>query len=91
MILTGTAVGIIFPLILFFSQTLSEERKGALAGLASISQFISAALVPTIYEVSFQAGGISMVYQSIFIVCLVFITILIIFGILAKNYIGGKR
>lgn len=85
MLLTGAAVGIFFPYILFHSQTLSKERRGVLAGLASVSQFISVALIPTTYELSFHVGGISTVYYSIFIVFLIFLIVLVIFSISAKK------
>ena len=70
---------------MFYSQTLSKERRGALAGLATAGQFIGIALVPATYQKIFDFGGIAMVYLAILIVSLLF---LIIFLLL---YFIGKR
>ncbi len=66
LIFMGFAGGIMMTLIMFYSQTLSKERRGALAGLTTAFIFIGIALVPSTLEPFFTSGGISMVYVVIF-------------------------
>ncbi|MFX1233918.1 MAG: MFS transporter [Promethearchaeota archaeon] len=81
LIFTGAAGGILIPTMMYYSQTLSKERRGALAGLVTAGQFIGIALVPIIYDVFYHFGGIQMVYFVVLIVSffLVFIIILLYF------------
>lgn len=76
LILVSVAGGILLPSILYFSQALSREGRGALAGLTTAGQFIGVALVPTTYEIFYLDGGINAVYSTIFIVS-VFLTVFI--------------
>lgn len=70
LIFVNIAGGILFPSIMFFSQTLSKERRGALAGLATAAQFIGIGIVPFVYEPFYLSGGISLVYLIILIVAM---------------------
>ena len=69
--INGAAGGTLIPCAMFYSQTLSKERRGALAGLVTAGQFTGIALVPSIYETIFHEGGIFMVYILISIVSLI--------------------
>ncbi len=81
----GVAGGSLIPSIMYYSQTLSKERRGALAGLATAGQFIGIALVPIIYDSTFHDKGIKMVYFTVFIIS---IFLIIVFSLL---YTLGKR
>ncbi|MFX1408817.1 MAG: MFS transporter [Promethearchaeota archaeon] len=69
----GISGGSLIPSIMYYSQTLSKERRGALAGLATAGQFIGIALVPIIYESIFHDKGIKLVYFTVFIVAILLI------------------
>jgi MFS family permease len=85
LIFMGFAGGILMTLIMFYSQTLSKERRGALAGLTTAFIFIGIALVPTTLEPFFTFGGISIVYMVIFV-----FSIALIFS-LVLLYKNGKK
>jgi len=76
--LSGIGGGSLFPGVLFYSQSLSKDHRGALAGLATAGQFIGVAIVPIVYQPIFMFGGISAIY----------ITILIIFFVLVLVFTG---
>ena len=84
-IFSGIAGGTFIPTIMFYSQTLSLERRGALAGLATAGQFVGTALVPIIYKPFFDQEGILLVY---FIIVIVAIVLTIVISLL---YIVSKR
>jgi MFS family permease len=84
LIFMGIAGGILIPSVMFYSQTLSKERRGALAGLSTAGQFIGIALVPTTYEPFFNSGGISLVYFVILMVSIVLLISFFILYLLAK-------
>ena len=68
LIFAGVAGGILFPCIMFYSQIISPEMRGALAGLSTAGYFIGIALVPMTYEPFFLEGGINLVYSVILLV-----------------------
>lgn len=68
LIFAGIAGGILFPCIMYYSQIISPERRGALAGLSTAGYFIAIALVPMTYEPFFLEGGINLVYSVILVV-----------------------
>jgi MFS family permease len=74
--LVGIAAGSIFPVIMFFSQTVSIQRRGVLAGLITFGYFTGIALVTFIYEPLFLAGGITTVYVGIIVVSVVLIVLM---------------
>ena len=84
LIFMGIAGGILIPSIMFYSQTMSKERRGALAGLSTAGQFIGIALVPTTYDFSFHSGGIGAVYMVILIVSVLLLVIVSTLYKLAK-------
>ncbi|MFX1338944.1 MAG: MFS transporter [Promethearchaeota archaeon] len=86
--LAGIAGGILFPSILYYSQILSPERRGALAGLLTAGYFIGNALVPAFYEPFFNAGGINAVYQIILIISILLVLIIGLLYTLAKRQIN---
>jgi len=80
LIFMGISGGILIPSIMYYSQTMSKERRGALAGLSTAGQFIGIALVPTTYELFFHTGGIGAVYMVILMVSvLLLVTVLILY------------
>jgi DHA1 family bicyclomycin/chloramphenicol resistance-like MFS transporter len=83
--LSGIAGGILFPSILYYSQVISPERRGTLAGLATTGYFIGNALVPMIYEPFFLIGGINAVYMAIFVISILLLPIIGLLFILAKR------
>jgi len=86
-ILAGLSGGILFPLVTYYSQILSPERRGALAGSVTASNFIGIALIPTILTPFSDSFGITGVYLIILVISLGFI---IVFGLLylsAKNLV----
>ncbi|MHA2288813.1 MAG: MFS transporter [Promethearchaeota archaeon] len=80
----GFAGGILMTSVMFYSQTLSVERRGALAGLTTAFQFIGIAFVPTTLEPFFNLGGISLVYVVIFIISIILVLTLILLYKFAK-------
>jgi MFS family permease len=84
-IFAGISGGSLLPAIMFYSQTLSHERRGALAGLSTAGQFIGIALVPIIYEPFFHQGGISLVYLIVLIISIIFLIIISMLYLVAKK------
>ncbi|NHI88524.1 MAG: MFS transporter [Candidatus Thorarchaeota archaeon] len=77
-ILVGWAGGLLFPLMITYSQIISPERRGVLAGIVTFAFFLGYAFIPTIYEPLFRQGMTSL-YLGIFgvtILLLVFVTVL---------------
>jgi len=81
----GFSGGILMTLVMFYSQTLSIERRGALAGLTTAFQFIGIAFVPTTFEPFFNSGGISLVYIIILMISTMVLVVLILLYKFAKN------
>jgi len=77
LVFMGFAGGVLMTLIMYFSQTLSVERRGALAGLTTAFQFIGIAFVPSTLEPFYHFGGISLVYLIILIVSVVLLATLL--------------
>ncbi|MHA2077619.1 MAG: MFS transporter [Candidatus Thorarchaeota archaeon] len=76
--LIGWAGGVLFPLMIAYSQVISPERRGVLAGVVTSSSFFGAALIPTIYEPLFLLGMRSL-YLGILgvsVLLLIFLSIL---------------
>lgn len=86
-IIAGLAGGILFPAITYYSQVLSPERRGALAGLLTAGYFIGIALVPTTLAPISEMFGITGIYLSILGISLLFVFILSLLYILAKRTI----
>ncbi len=60
LILVGWAGGILFPLLITFSQIISPERRGVLAGVLTFAFFLGMALIPIVYEPLFPLGMTSL-------------------------------
>ncbi|MHA2142597.1 MAG: MFS transporter [Candidatus Thorarchaeota archaeon] len=78
LILVGWAGGILFPLLITFSQIISPERRGVLAGVLTFAFFLGMALIPTVYEPLFLLG-ITSLYVGLFgvsVVLLLFFSVL---------------
>lgn len=84
-VFAGLAGGTLFPLITYYSQVLSPERRGALAGLLTAGYFIGIALVPTTLEpVSYNS---TVLYITILGISVLFVIILSLLYFLAKRVI----
>lgn len=86
LIFAGVAGGILFPCIMYYSQIISPERRGALAGLSTAGYFIGIALVPMTYEPFFLEGGINLVYSVILVVSILLTVNVGFLYFLAKNF-----
>ena len=86
-IIAGLAGGILFPALTYYSQVLSPERRGALAGLLTAGYFIGIALVPTTLAPLSETFGITGIYLSILGISVLFVLILFLLYILAKRTI----
>ena len=78
LVFMGFTGGVLMTLIMYFSQTLSVERRGALAGLTTAFQFMGIAFVPSTLEPFYHFGGISLVYLIILIVSVVLLATLLL-------------
>lgn len=87
LILAGVGGGILFPSIMYYSQILSPERRGALAGLLTAGYFIGIALVPFFYEPFFNTRGINAVYQVILIITILLVLIVGLLYTLTKRQV----
>jgi DHA1 family inner membrane transport protein len=67
LLIAGLAGGTLSPVLMTYSQTLSPERRGVLAGALTSSMFIGNALNVPIYS-SIFAFGIQWVYTAILVV-----------------------
>ena len=86
-ILAGFAGGTLFPSITYYSQVLSPERRGALAGLLTAGYFIGIALVPTTLAPLSEMYGITGIYICILCISMLFVFILFLLYIIAKRSI----
>jgi len=85
LVFMGFAGGLLFTSLMYYSQILSKERRGALAGLTTAGQFIGIAFVTITLEPFFNFGGISLVYGVILVISLILIIALSILTKLAKK------
>jgi len=85
LIFMGFAGGLLFTSLMYYSQTLSQERRGALAGLTTAGQFIGIAFVTITFEPFFNSGGISLVYMVILLVSVILLVVLILLYKFAKK------
>ncbi len=79
--LLGTSGGSLISTVMYYSQILSQESRGTLAGLVTFGQFIGTALIPITYDYLFHSGGIQAVYYSVMIISILFVGVL---GLLYK-------
>ncbi|MFW9958229.1 MAG: MFS transporter [Candidatus Odinarchaeota archaeon] len=59
----GWAGGLLFPTMITFSQIISPERRGVLAGTVTFAFFLGSALIPIMFEPLFLSG-IGVVYTG---------------------------
>lgn len=76
LVAVGWAGGLLFPIMITYSQVISPERRGVLAGVVTFAFFLGSALIPTVYEPLYLVG-ISWVYTGMLIVS-VFLMVLFI-------------
>jgi len=86
-IIAGLAGGTLFPSITYYSQVLSPERRGALAGLLTAGYFIGIALVPFTLAPISERFGITGIYLSILGISVLFVFILYLLYIIANRII----
>lgn len=87
----GLAGGILFTSMAYYSQVLSPERRGALAGLFTASNFIGVALVPTTFSPFSDVFGITGVYIAILVVSIIFTIFIILLSRLSSSTILNKE
>lgn len=85
LIMMGMGSGFLYPTIMYFSQSLSPERRGALAGLITAVTFFGIALIPLVYESLYLYGGITIVYFAIFLMLILLIITLVLLYTLEKK------
>jgi len=90
-ILAGFSGGMLFTLITYYSQVLSPERRGVLAGFLTAGYFTGIALVPTTLAPFSNAFGITGIYSAILIASVIFIIVTILLYNLAKNIISENQ
>jgi MFS family permease len=76
----GLAGGLLFPTMITYSQVISPEHRGVLAGIVTFSFFLGSAIIPIMFEPLFLVG-ISSVY----------IGMLLVSAILVLSYIALHR
>ncbi|MFX1459997.1 MAG: MFS transporter [Promethearchaeota archaeon] len=91
LVFTGAAGGTLLPSIMYYSQTLSKYRRGALAGLTTAGQFIGIALVPIMYALIYLHGGIQAVYFTVLLISFLLVLVIVILYILAKKVDNPKE
>jgi MFS family permease len=83
--INGVAGGALIPSAMYYSQSLSIERRGALAGLVTAGQFTGIALVPILYEGAYLFGGIRSIYLAVAIVSLILLSVTILLYYFSKK------
>ncbi len=78
LIAVGWTGGFLFPTMITYSQILSPERRGVLAGVVTFAFFLGSALIPTIYEPLFNIG-MNWVYIGILGVSLLLLLLFVVF------------
>ncbi len=81
LVLVGCAGGLLLPLMITFSQIISPEHRGVLAGAVTFSFFLGSALIPTVFEPLFIIG-MGLVYIGILVISIILV---ILFGILFRK------
>ncbi len=84
-IIAGLAGGILFPAITYYSQILSPERRGALAGLLTAGYFIGIALVPTTLAPIYSEFGVTGIYLTILGISILFVITVTLLYLLARR------
>jgi DHA1 family bicyclomycin/chloramphenicol resistance-like MFS transporter len=74
---TGWAGGILFPTMITYSQIVSPEHRGVLAGVVTFSFFIGSALIPIIFEPLFLMG-LQLVYIAMSLVSVILVFFFIV-------------
>ncbi len=90
-ILAGFSGGILFTTLTYYSQVLSSERRGVLAGLLTASYFTGIALIPITLAPFSNAFGITGIYSVILIASVIFIIVTILLYSLSKQIISENR
>ncbi len=85
LVLVMIASGGFFPVVIFFSQTVKPDRRGALAGLSTFGYFTGIALATYTYAPAF-AWGITAVYVAILIVgCILLLSMFCLISLARKQ------
>ncbi|MFX0000371.1 MAG: MFS transporter [Candidatus Hodarchaeota archaeon] len=90
-ILGGLAGGILFTSITYYSQVLSPESRGALAGSLTASYFVGIALIPTTLAPISEKFGITGVYVSILLISIIFTLVIILLYRLSSVIISERK
>ncbi len=84
-ILASLSGGILFTSITYYSQVISFERRGVLAGSLTAAYFTGIALVPTTLAPFSNVFGITGVFFAILLVSIIFIIVITLLYIYTKN------
>ena len=79
LVMMGWSGGILFPYMVTYSQLISPERRGVLAGIVTSASFFGIALIPTVYEPLFHLGMSSLYLGILGVTTLLLIFILILY------------
>ncbi|TFH09684.1 MAG: MFS transporter [Candidatus Thorarchaeota archaeon] len=77
LISVGWAGGLLFPTMITFSQIISPEHRGVLAGAVTFAFFLGSALIPIMFEPLFHSG-ISVVYTGMLAVSAILVVFFIV-------------
>ncbi len=76
LISVGWAGGLLFPTMITFSQIISPEHRGVLAGAVTFAFFLGSALIPIVFEPLFLLG-IAVVYWAMLAVSAILLVVFI--------------
>ncbi|MFX1500166.1 MAG: hypothetical protein ACFFDH_04280 [Promethearchaeota archaeon] len=85
--LAGFSGGIFFTLLTYYSQLLSPERRGALAGSLTVSYFTGIALVPITLAPFLNYYNSTVLYFAILIASIFFIAVTMLLYSFSKHII----
>jgi DHA1 family bicyclomycin/chloramphenicol resistance-like MFS transporter len=77
LVTVGWAGGMLFPMMIAYSQMISPIRRGVLAGVVTSSFFLGSALIPTLYEPLFLVGT-GAVYAGMLVVSVILLLFFIV-------------
>ncbi len=76
-IIVAGAGGLLLPIMITYSQILSPERRGVLAGSVTFAFFLGSAVIPSLYEPLFHLG-MTLLYLSILIIGMLLVVSLLV-------------
>jgi len=77
LVAVGWGGGLLFPIVITYSQVFSPERRGVLTGVVTFAFFLGLALIPSIYEPLFNVG-MTFVYVGILLASIILMVLFVI-------------